>query len=406
MNAVSIQELAAHAVDTFRQHGYTERSIGEKEWIWFKIAGQHEQQGKSTYNADIVAQFVGESERRYENGEINRIYYRFLTKTATYLTELHDTGEVNFAHRLVPKLPDYYEQLLADILLYDGWSEKARRSVWPFAKAYFGWLHSEGHDDLSKVDESVVRKYLIDCSTRMVGGSLDTMKRALKKLCVYLYDVGIGVGTYERLLSFSVPIAKKIKRPVPHAEIAAVLNVIDRDTFEGKRDYAMILLAAVTGLRAIDITGLKFKDIDWRNGEIRITQSKTEESLALPLTTDVGMAVQDYILNGRPKSELENVFLRANAPIRAISHPILYGQFNSYRERVGLPKCSFHGLRRALGSNMVISGTVVTTVAQVLGHSDIDSTKQYISLDTKHLKECALDFTGIMPKRKKAVHGD
>jgi integrase len=118
----------------------------------------------------------------------------------------------------------------------------------------------------------------------------------------------------------------------------------------------------------------------------------------LPLTTDVGVAVRDYILNSRPESSLANVFLRTNAPIREVSHPILYGQFNSYRAKIGLPKCSFHGLRRALGSNMVISGAPVTIVAQVLGHSDIDSTKQYISLDTIHLKECALDFTGIAPK--------
>lgn len=401
MNAVSIQELAVQAVDVFQQHGYTERTIGEKKWIWFKIAGQHEKQGENFYNANIVTQFVRESEQRYENGEINRIYYRFLTKTATYLTELHNTGTVNFAQRLVPKLPDYYENILTGILGNENWSEKARNSVWPFAKAYFGWLHSEGHQDLSKVNESVVRKYLIDCSSRMVGSSLDTTKRALKKLCTYLFEIGLGAGTYENLLSFSVPIARKIKRPIPHSEIAATLDMIDCATSEGKRDYAMILLATVTGLRAVDIVNLKLLDIDWRNGEIRIAQSKTEESLALPLTTDVGMAIRDYILNGRPESNLPSVFLRTNAPIREVSHPILYGQFNSYRAKAGLPKCSFHGLRRALGSNMVISGAPVTTVAQVLGHSDIDSTKQYISLDTVHLKECALDFTGIAPNVKK-----
>jgi len=58
-----------------------------------------------------------------------------------------------------------------------------------------------------------------------------------------------------------------------------------------------------------------------------------------------------------------------------------------------------YSLRRALGRNMVIAETPVTTVAQVLGHTDIENTKQYISLDTKHLKVCALSFDGIMPRR-------
>ena len=44
---------------------------------------------------------------------------------------------------------------------------------------------------------------------------------------------------------------------------------------------------------------------------------------------------------------------------------------------------------------MITSGVPVTTVAQVLGHSNITSTKKYIALDSVHLKECALDFTGI-----------
>ena len=59
----------------------------------------------------------------------------------------------------------------------------------------------------------------------------------------------------------------------------------------------------------------------------------------------------------------------------------------------------FHSLRRSLGKSLITSGAKVTTVAQILGDSDIDSTKKYISLDSEHLKECALGFAGIKPKR-------
>ena len=59
-----------------------------------------------------------------------------------------------------------------------------------------------------------------------------------------------------------------------------------------------------------------------------------------------------------------------------------------YREKLGRPVCAVHGLRRAVGTNMVVAGIPVTTVAQVLGHSRISATKQYISLDSAHLKQC------------------
>ena len=68
---------------------------------------------------------------------------------------------------------------------------------------------------------------------------------------------------------------------------------------------------------------------------------------------------------------------------------------NNIRLKAGLSKCSVHGIRRALGTNMVIAGVPLTTVAQVLGHSDISSTKQYISLDSVHLKECALSLSEL-----------
>ena len=178
------------------------------------------------------------------------------------------------------------------------------------------------------------------------------------------------------------------------------MNAIDRNTPTGKRDYAVILLGTVTGLRAIDISKLKLTDIDWCNGEIQIVQEKTRKPLKLPLTKGVGESVQDYILNSRPMCDVENVFLRVNAPIKEFACGSgISNIYESARKKAGLPHGTFHALRRAVGRNMVTSGVSVSTVAQVLGHTNIDSTKQYISLDSNHLKECALDFVGIAPER-------
>ena len=68
-----------------------------------------------------------------------------------------------------------------------------------------------------------------------------------------------------------------------------------------KRDYAVILLASRLGLRSSDIRMLEFKNIDWDLNEIRIMQHKTKRSLSLPLLSDVGDAIIDYIKNGLKK---------------------------------------------------------------------------------------------------------
>ncbi|MBR3539495.1 MAG: tyrosine-type recombinase/integrase, partial [Eubacterium sp.] len=65
-----------------------------------------------------------------------------------------------------------------------------------------------------------------------------------------------------------------------------------------------------------------------------------------------------------------------------------------------LPRCGFHDLRRALGTSLVTTGIPVTTVAQVLGHRNLESTKQYISLDVEHLRDVGLNLDGFMPEEE------
>ena len=65
-----------------------------------------------------------------------------------------------------------------------------------------------------------------------------------------------------------------IQSYVTDEELDQILRVIDTDSEMGKRDRAIILLAATTGLRAGDLIRIKLTDIDWRKGEIRFTREK------------------------------------------------------------------------------------------------------------------------------------
>jgi site-specific recombinase XerD len=74
--------------------------------------------------------------------------------------------------------------------------------------------------------------------------------------------------------------------------------------------------------------------------------------------------------------------------------------FSQYQKKAGIVRQpfdgkGFHGLRRRLAKKLIVNGTSLTTVAQILGHNDLQSVRQYLSLDTNNLRECALDFSGI-----------
>ena len=114
---------------------------------------------------------------------------------------------------------------------------------------------------------------------------------------------------------------------------------------------------------------------------------------------DVGEALRDYILNGRPASEANQIFLRAKAPYTPLASAVTLGEvYERCCVAAGLPASKkFHNLRRALGTSMISNGVSVYDVAQVFGDKNVESVKPYLAADEKHLKMCSLSFDGIAP---------
>lgn len=393
----NIRNLESKTLTVFTELGYSEFSIRKTLIIARTLTRLHIKQDEKYFRRDIAASYAKHQESRYKNNEIGKGTFIMYRNAVDYLTQISETGT------FTPKqneqklyLPDAFEAVLSNLLSNKEWSPKHRKHQRNHAQTFFKWLHSCGHKDLSRVDEQVVREYLIDCSAKMVGYSLDNTRRALKKLFIFLSEDGVLSEQMNKLFLFNVKIERKIKPFMPQNEIAAVLDAIDQKTVRGKRDYALILLAAVTGLRAIDIVELTLDEICWRNGEMKIIQEKTGSSLALPLTTDAGKAIEDYILNARPTSDSNRVFLSTRVPFGAMYRLTPIKILQAYCVKAGLTtRWGFHTLRRGIATSMVTSGVSVVTVAQALGHKTINPTKQYISLDSQNLKECALDFSGI-----------
>ncbi|HZK61532.1 MAG TPA: tyrosine-type recombinase/integrase, partial [Anaerovoracaceae bacterium] len=223
----------------------------------------------------------------------------------------------------------------------------------------------------------------------------------LRRLHSYLRDEKLMDIRFESVLFAPRARDKKVFPIIAVEEIQCITKQVNQESHSGKRDYAILQLGIYTGLRAGDIADLKLKDINWKNNEISLVQGKTHEPLILPFNESVGAALINYILYGRPKTGSPYIFLRSIAPY----HPFKDGVSISCVFRKHLKKANithlkddgrtFHGLRRTLGTEMVIQGIPLTTISQVLGHRNQDAAKQYISLDTNGLRQCALDFSSI-----------
>lgn len=177
-----------------------------------------------------------------------------------------------------------------------------------------------------------------------------------------------------------------------------------RDTIEScntsYRDAAIVLLGLSTGIRACDLINLRLSDIDWINETISFKQSKTRNTVCLPLTTLVGNAIAKYLSSERPKANNDYLFVRQLAPFAPLSdHGSCYAVVERFFNRAGISKDNhifgMHMLRHNAASTMVKNEVPIATIAAILGHADANTTDIYITTDESRLKECVLPMNNI-----------
>lgn len=366
------------------------------------IIRRHQNNGLEHLDPDIIIGYTREIDERYFNGDLQRRYHerarREIDRFVSYACSGKSDALPSPLRGARKKLTPEFHQIAEEFVSGDFHPNTRCDLRWATHK-YFAWLEEQGFENLDGVGPVQIQKFLLNCSERYAPSTIHDIRLYLKKLYAFLCATGRAEEDYCALFSFSVNRDKKVFPSLPKSDIAKLLDAIDRATVKGKRDYAIMMLGTVLGLRACDIVSLKLADIDWLRGEIRILQSKTSHPVILPLTWDVGEALKDYILNGRPESESKEIFLRIKAPHTALAAAVTVGEiYEGCCVAAGLPASKrFHNLRRALGTSMVSNGVSVYDVAQVFGDKSVESTKPYLAADMGHLKMCALSFDGIAP---------
>lgn len=178
-------------------------------------------------------------------------------------------------------------------------------------------------------------------------------------------------------------------------EIKRIETSIDRSGALGKRNYAMLLLASRLGLRNSDVIRLQFDNIDWERNEIHLIQCKTRKTIFLPLLKEVGEALVDYILYGRPKSPSKNIFLsddQKRIPVsaqtftRVVSDSMRMANIDCRGRHHGP-----HSLRHSLATTLMKNGESLPVISEILGHKSVETTLCYLDVNNEALMECSLD---------------
>lgn len=161
------------------------------------------------------------------------------------------------------------------------------------------------------------------------------------------------------------------------------------------RDRAIILMIARVGLRPGEVAQLRLEDIDWRNAAIRVRARKTGHGALLPLTSEVGAALGDYLQHGRPDTDAREVFvlhwLRVGAPIstsivgRAVQRAVDHAGIDT-------PVRGGNLLRHSLATGLLAGGASLPEIADLLGHSCLATTRIYAAVDIRRLRDVSMPW--------------
>jgi site-specific recombinase XerD len=196
------------------------------------------------------------------------------------------------------------------------------------------------------------------------------------------YDLAGAVPTVPNWSMTAIP------RAIAPDHLRAVLDGCRRDTAIGRRDYAILMLLARLGLRAAEIVALTLDDIDWDAGSIAVV-GKGNQPAVLPLPSDVGEALAEYLQWGRPDCVSRSLFLRTTAPIRGLGAQTTIAKIVAAairRAGVKTPRGGSHQFRHALAVDMLRHGATLTEIGSVLRHRHHRTTGIYAKVDFDALR--------------------
>jgi len=257
-------------------------------------------------------------------------------------------------------------------------------------------------DDLNKL-----LQYLDSAKKNPLEATLDD----LQTMIAALHELGIGTRSQARIVSgiksfyHFLFLGKKIEKDPTELlespktglklpvfltleEINAIIASIDLSQPEGHRNRAMLETLYSCGLRVSELLGLKFSDMYFDEGFIRV-EGKGRKQRLVPISQVAIKEIKNY-LTDRQKIDVkrgfeDTVFLNRRG--KAMTRVMVFYIIKKQAEEAGIRKTiSPHTFRHSFATHLLEGGANLRAIQQMLGHEKIATTEIYTHLDRDFLR--------------------
>lgn len=393
MNRVEFERAVEEMAAQFKEMRYSMSALGLFLQFCRSVSRRLPEGGPGP---DVLAAIEAYVDALEEKG-VSRKVCSAHRRHARYIASFLETGRVDFSHakRLWrdPIGGDFDDELAAYVedMRKKGLAEATVTKWTGYAYRFLSHLRERGLSSLSGIGPEDVSEFVVWSSALHAASGMAGELTMLRSILSLADDRGLTRGA-----SGWVPRGRGL-RSAPVAsftddEVARVVKAIDNTTAMGKRDLAIIMLAANTGIRSSEIVSLRLADVSWERGTITVRRSKVTRTDVLPVGETTLAAVADYVLHGRPESGSDEVFLVHHAPFGPFAHGCsLHKMTKRYYDAAGITgRAGLHRMRHTAATGLLRSGATADTIAAALGHSKVENAVSYVTFDVDGLRSCCL----------------
>jgi integrase/recombinase XerD len=240
----------------------------------------------------------------------------------------------------------------------------------------------------------------------------------LKGFVAELYDLGLSARSQARIISgikqffnflliekeidsdpselLEMPaIGRKLPEVLSIEEIDKLIGAIDLSTNEGHRNKAILETLYSCGLRVTELVELKFENLFFDEGFIRVIGKGNKQRL-VPVSPTVEKEIEYYKEATRNHQDIKpgnESFVFLNRRGAKLTRVMIFTIIKNLAEKIGLKKnISPHTFRHSFATHMLEGGANLRAIQEMLGHESITTTEIYTHLDQNFLKEAIISY--------------
>lgn len=190
---------------------------------------------------------------------------------------------------------------------------------------------------------------------------------------------------------------RKEVRHLDEAEVNALIDAPDRDTWTGRRDHVLIDVAVQTGLRVSELTGLRVGDIELGTGAYVRCQGKGRKERCTPLAKETVTLLREWTKERRGSPDDPLFPTRRGAPLTRSAVACLVAKHAATAAQhcpsLLTKHPTPHVLRHSCAMSLLRAGCDTSVIALWLGHENVDTTARIYLHGDLAIKERALERT-------------